>query len=68
MDKYINRVKEQLVCNASEEDKKELYLYVYTEEQIDNNREYFNKCKNINLSPYKALLFFNDYLKGDYNI
>lgn len=68
MKNYIKRVKEQLVCNASEKDKKKLYLYTYTEKQVDNNLEYFTKCKNINLSPYKALLFFHDYLKGNYNI
>ena len=35
---------------------------------IDFNKDYFMKCMKIKLSPYKALLFFSDYLIGEYEI
>ena len=35
-------------------------------ELLKNNVEYFKKCYESGLSAYKALLFFPDYLKGDY--
>lgn len=63
IDEYIVNVKSHLVCNSSEEDKKVYYLYDYTNEQIDSNIKYFRKCLNQNLSGYKALLYFFDYLK-----
>ena len=59
---YIKRAKEQLWCNASEEDKKSLYLYDYTDEQVDEYFDYFQKCYDTGLSAYKALLFFHDWL------
>ena len=37
-------------------------------ELLKNNVEYFLKCHKSGLSAYKALLFFDDYLKGDYKI
>jgi len=42
--------------------------YTYTDEQIFANVEYFDKCRKRGLSAYKALLFFHDYLNGEYNI
>ena len=33
-----------------------------------NNEEYFKNCLNRSLSGYKALLFFSDYLAGEYRI
>jgi len=36
--------------------------------KLKNNVEYFKKCHKRGLSAYKALLFFNDYLNGDYEI
>lgn len=42
--------------------------YSYTDEQIFANVEYFDKCRKSGLSAYKALLFFHDYLNGDYDI
>jgi hypothetical protein len=36
--------------------------------QLRDNVEYFKKCYFAGLSAYKALLFFGDYLKGDYDI
>ena len=34
---------------------------------ITDNVEYFKLCYNNDLSAYKALLFFQDYLNGDYS-
>ena len=42
--------------------------YTYTDEQIFANVEYFDKCRKSGLSAYKALLFFHNYLNGDYDI
>ena len=56
---YIKRVKEQLTCNAPNS---EFITYEYTEEQVDDSLQYFRECQRVGLSPYKALLFFNDYL------
>lgn len=35
---------------------------------LKNNVEYFKKCYEKDLSAYKAILFLNDYLKGDYEL
>jgi hypothetical protein len=37
-------------------------------ELLKNNVDYFKKCYMKGLSAYKALLFFHDYLNGDYEI
>lgn len=63
---YIEKVKEHLECNMSEDDKKVYYHYSYTEKELDGSIEYFEKCYAVNLSAYKALLYFHDYLNGDY--
>lgn len=42
--------------------------YTYTDEQLFRNTKYFRKCYNANLSAYKALLFLQDYIDGDYII
>lgn len=34
----------------------------YTEQQINDNKEYFERCRKQELSPYKALTFFYDHL------
>ncbi len=59
---YIERTKEQLCCNATEEFKNKYITYTYENKQIDDNLDYFKKCMESGLSPYKALLFFDDYL------
>jgi hypothetical protein len=64
-DKYIENVKEQLECNATDEYKSKYIVYTYSNEQVDSNLEYFKKCKDDNLSPYKSLLFFYDYLNRE---
>ncbi len=35
---------------------------------LKDNVEYFKKCHKKGLSAYKALLFFTDYLNGDYEL
>lgn len=65
---YIKDAKEQLFCNASDEYKKEYITYNYSNKQVENNLDYFKKCMKAGLSPYKALLFFHDYLNDDYDI
>lgn len=61
-DEYMKNVREQLECNASEDYKSNYVVYTYSNEEVDKHLEYFEKCMNDNLSGYKALLFFNDYL------
>lgn len=68
MEKYIERVREQLECNATEEYKNEYIVYAHTNEVVDSNLEYFERCKEFGLSPYIALLFFQDYLNDDCDI
>ena len=63
---YIAYVKSQLCCNNSED--VEYITYDYTEEEIDNNLDYFKHCMKKSLSGYKALLFFHDYLNNEYRI
>ena len=59
---YIAEVKKQIYCNATEEYRNNYITYDYTNAQIDDNKEYFEKCETEKLSPYKSLLFFQDYL------
>lgn len=42
--------------------------YTYTDDQLFENVEYFKKCFDANLSPYKSLLFLGEYISGDYII
>lgn len=49
-EEYIEKVKSNLYCNLSED-------------EIDNNLEYFKDCYNNNISAYTSLLFFADYLR-----
>lgn len=42
--------------------------YNYSDTLIFDNIDYFKRCKEFGLSAYKALLFFGDYLKGDYKM
>lgn len=60
-EEYIKDIKEQLCCN-NDISTVEYITYDYTEQQIDDNLDYFKKCMKDNLSGYKALLFFCDYL------
>jgi hypothetical protein len=64
-DDYMLDVKSQLDENATEYAKDNYVLYTYSNELIDNNLDYFEKCMNRELSPYKALLFFYDYLYSE---
>ena len=62
LNKYIEDVKSQLNCNAINEYKNNYITYLYTNEQIESNLDYFKKCYENGLSPYKSLLFFNEFL------
>jgi len=68
MEKYIIKVREQLDCNSTQEDREMYGTYKYSNEDIDNNKDYFIRCADNGLSAYKALLFFGDYLEGNYEI
>jgi hypothetical protein len=63
---YIEDVKSQLDCNVSDIDKSNYTTYIYSNELVDANLDYFDDCYNNNLSAYKALLFFSDYLGDEY--
>lgn len=60
---YIIKVKSHLFCNLTNEEKMIYCSYDYTETEVDSNMDYFKDCYNEGLSPYKSLLFFDDYLK-----
>lgn len=42
--------------------------YGYLDHELFDNIEYFKKCYYEGLSAYKALLYLNDYQKGEYDI
>ena len=63
-EEYITDAKSQLVCNNVDIDNIEYILFYYTDSSIDDNRNYFMDCFNSNLSSYKALTFFYDYLQS----
>lgn len=67
-EEYLINVREQLECNTTEEYKSNYIIYGYTNEQVDNNLDYFKKSMESKLSTYKALLNFNDYLNGEFKI
>jgi hypothetical protein len=64
-DEYIEDVKLQLDENATDFHKNNYVTYTYSNELVDNNLDYFENCMNTGLSPYKALLFFYDYLNSE---
>lgn len=61
-DEYMNDVRCQLACNASIDYQRNNVTYVYTNEQVEANLRYFEKCHKSGLSAYKSLLFFREYL------
>ena len=67
-DLYLDNVKEQLYCNASDDYKNNYITYLYSNEDVNNNLNYFKKCFDDGLSGYKSLLFFSDYLNGEFEI
>jgi hypothetical protein len=60
---YMAHVRSQLTCNANDDYKSEFITYTYDNETVDANLPYFLDCMRSGLSAYKALLFFNEYLK-----
>ena len=57
---YMDRVKEQLECNVTEEFKSKYpyNVFSYTEEEIMDNKLFFIHCHQKGLSAYKALTLF----------
>lgn len=55
---FIKDAKSQLICNVTEEYQEEYVTYDYTNEDIDNNLDYFKKRYDEGFSAYKALLLF----------
>ena len=62
---YIEEVKLYLTCNN--DIYCGFYTFDYSDEQVNNNYDYFIDCFKRGLSPYKALLFFYDYLQEKQN-
>ena len=54
---YMEKVREQLECNASEHYKNNYVTYGFSNEYVDENIEYFKESFLKGLSAYKALLF-----------
>lgn len=42
--------------------------FEYPDEALFKDIDYFKRCHKNGMSAYKALLFLNDYLQGDYKI
>lgn len=64
LNSYISEVKLQLVENTDDNYKSEYITYHYSNKLVDENLDYFKDCMDKELSPYKALLFFGDYLRN----
>ena len=60
----MSDVKSQLEENATDEYKKVHVTYRYSNRDIEENLVYFKDCMINDLSPYKALLWFSDYLEN----
>ena len=41
--------------------------YTYTDKQLFENKKFFNECYKHDIGPYKALMFLEHYLNGDYS-
>jgi len=60
--KYLARVKEQLDCNATEDYKANYVTYTYSNEEVDNNLDYFKNCMKNGMGEYISLLLFYDFI------
>ena len=65
LEEYLEDTKKHLTYLQTNNELKEYCTFNYTFEEILENKEYFESCLNKELSTYKALLFFDDYLKKD---
>ena len=63
LEEYLEDTKRHLNHFQTDNELKEYYNFDYTFQEILENKEYFESCLNKELSTYKALLFFEDYLK-----
>jgi len=64
-EEYLDDVRSQLYCNASSHYRSNYITYDYSNSQIEDNLIFFKDCYKSNLSGYKALLFFSDYLNDE---
>ena len=57
---WMTDVYNQLECHVSDEDKKNhpFNVFLYTDEDVLKNIQYFYDCFNVGMSAYKALTFF----------
>ena len=65
LEEYLEDTKRHLNYFQTDDELKEYYNFDYTFQEILENKEYFESCLNKGISTYKALLFFEDYLKKD---
>ena len=65
LEEYLEDTKRHLNHFQTDNELKEYYNFDYTFQEILENKEYFESCLNKGISTYKALLFFEDYLKKD---
>lgn len=63
-DQYMEKVFSQLEEHATEEHKAEYVTFTYSSKLINNHLDYFEDCMNKELSAYKALMWFQDYLNS----
>jgi len=64
VEEYIILVKERLECNMSEEDQKHNICFMYTEEEIDKNVDFYRWCMRNKISPYLSFYHLQDYING----
>ena len=60
-EEYIEDVKSQLTCNATEEYKSKYITYIHTNKEVSDNLDFFKVMYHCQISAYKALLYFSDY-------
>lgn len=61
---YIEDVNSQLTCVASADYRQKYITYDFASSLIKENEDYFKHMFEMGISPYKALLFFHDYLQN----
>jgi len=64
----MDSVYSQLTDNATDEYKNNYITYTYPMDKVNMYLPYFRCCMEAGLSPYKALLYFNDHLSGNFDM
>lgn len=62
---YLADVKSQLICNATPEFTSIYTTFDFSEAEVDANHDHFKSCFLRGMSPYYALFFFGEYLRGN---